>query len=232
MELIKRLKHAVGSSVRWATKSIYQTSVEPSNAVTIFARSFDRKSKHFIIEFLRQHNDFGKTSVSLRTPVFNFHKNFCPATTGEALGLRLENDLPLFVYPWGVFGTGAMSTEKKVLVSRFCGPSTSEFIHQEEERIVSLKDLLVRDGYAPSRYPNSYIQGVWLVSKSHDRRFVVLQGNHRMAILSYLGYSKVEVRSDMFNVRKVCEVDAKTWPLVKAGIISEDEAIKIFRAFF
>ena len=216
---------------RRLTKSKYQFQICPSDAVTIFGHTFAPNGNHFIIQFLNE--NVAETESDLaRSKIYRFHENFCPSGTGEALGLDLENDLPLFLYPWGVFGSGAVKTTKSSKNSRFCGPSSDHFIKDEENSILSLFSKLQKEGYAPNKYPNSYIQGVWLVKEDGCRKFVVLQGNHRIACLSYLGYSKISVRTDMFKVGEVYETEVRAWPLVNSGLISEHEALLIFHKFF
>ena len=90
---------------------------------------------------------------------------------------------------------------------------------------------LEKNGYRPNEYPHSHIQGVWLTNVSGRQKFVVLQ-NHRMAALSFLGYTSIDVRTDLFVVREIRESEVLTWPLVQAGLINENEALTIFKHFF
>lgn len=227
----RRVKYRVASLKRWLTKRKYQKSILLTDAVTIFGRSFEENSGHFIVRFLQDEARLS-TELSERTAIAKFHDEFRPATTGEALGLTLEHDLPLFIYPWGAFGSGAVKSNKSAKLSRFCGPSEETFIKEEEARIRELAITLANEGYVPEKYPHSYIQGVWLTKTNGDKRFVVLQGNHRMAILSFLGHKRISVRTDLFKVRTIRESDSKNWPLVKSGLIDADEALQIFNRFF
>jgi hypothetical protein len=76
---------------------------------------------------------------------------------------------------------------------------------------------------------NGFISGTILINKNRERRFVVLQGNHRMAILSHLGFDKIQARnySGKFNQNKLANL-----PLVSEGICDYDTANKIFNLFF
>ena len=53
-----------------------------------------------------------------------------------------------------------------------------------------------------------------------------------MAALSFLGYTGIDVRTDLFVVGEIRESEVLTWPLVQAGLINEDEALTIFKHFF
>ena len=102
----------------------------------------------------------------------------------------------------------------------------------EEESLLKLHDVIKRDGYRPTVYPNRFIQGVWMVREDGRRKFVVLQGNHRVAVMSYLKYEKVAVRNDMFKIGSVREEDVDDWVMVRNGHISRREAKLVFDRFF
>lgn len=231
LNTFKKNKYELASFRRKITKSKYQYRVSPMDSATIFGHSFSPKANHFLIQFLIEESQ-GHMGKNRKSAVERFHNKFCPSTTGQALGLNLENDLPLFVYPWGVFGSGAKVTNKNPELSRFCGPSTLKFVNEEKHRMRQLTANLEKGGYKPDQFPNSYIQGVWLTSVSGRQKFVVLQGNHRMAALSFLGYNSIDVRTDLFVVREVRESEILNWPLVEAGLIDEREALLIFQKFF
>lgn len=231
LNTLQKNKYKLASFRRRITKSKYQYRVSPSDSVTIFGHSFSPNGDHFLIQFLNEESQ-GIQGKNQKSAIDCFHDKFRPFTTGQALGLNLENDLPLFVYPWGVFGSGSKTTNKKPGLSRFCGPSTVEFLNYEKHRMRQLTANLEKEGYKPDQYPNSYIQGVWLTSVSGRQKFVVLQGNHRMAALSFLGYNSIDVRTDLFVVREIRESEVLNWPLVQAGLIGEVEALIIFKNFF
>ena len=228
---LRESRYLLGNLFRWLTRILYQHTVDPSEAVTIFGKSFSPTGSHFIIQFLQ--NDLARLNLAEEpSAIYRFHNSFCPKNTNEALDLNLENELSLFLYPWGVFGSGASETFKDPNVSRFCGPSSEKFITEEENRVRLLFSNLEKFGYKPKKYPNSYIQGVWLVKTNGHRKFVVLQGNHRMACLAVLGSKRISVRSDMFRVRRILESDVQNWPLVRSGKISERDALLVFYKFF
>ena len=196
----------------------------------IFGVSYGQKSSHFMVEYLDEHFKH-KNELFESSSIEQYHNRFRPTSLGESLRLPLENDLPLFVYPWGVFGSGASKSHKNVLSSRFCGPSERDLILAEEESLLKLHDVIKRDGYRPTVYPNRFIQGVWMVREDGRRKFVVLQGNHRV-VMSYLKYEKVAVRNDMFKIGSVREEDVDDWVMVRNGHISRREAKLVFDRFF
>ncbi len=116
--------------------------------------------------------------------------------------------------------------------SRFCGPSQDNFVIEEFERVKTLYSQMKENGYKPTTFPNSFIGGTWLIRSNGQRRFVVLQGNHRMAILAHLGYTKVAVRTLPGYIPMIQEKDIKKWPLVRLGFCPESHASDVFNLFF
>ena len=84
----------------------------------------------------------------------------------------------------------------------------------------------------PTKFPNSFIQGAWLEANDGNRRFVVLQGNHRLAILAHMRTEPVAVRVISQALGHVREAEIENWPLVANGRCSLDNARRIFNFFF
>lgn len=229
--IYRRARYFFASIYRKLTQSHFQYDISPRDAVNIFGVGFAENGPHFMVKHLKQRNLLSDESCNY-SYLRQYHNSFQPHDTNEALGLQLAAQIPLFVYPWGVFGSGAISTNKKAKTSRFCGPSDESFITKEIQALDRLLNNVSKEGYNPTKFPHSYIQGVWLTSANGERRFVVLQGNHRMAILAHLGYKKVTVRTDLFAVKEIREDQVCDWPLVKTGEIHRSEALKVFKAFF
>lgn len=91
---------------------------------------------------------------------------------------------------------------------------------------------LREQGYRPWAYGNSFIEGVFLYRRNGERRFVVLQGNHRLAILAHLGARSVQVRSAPGHLASVRERDLERWPLVLSGLCDRGSAQRIFDLYF
>ena len=223
------LRFQLGNLKRLITRGKFQESINPAAAVTIFAQAFD--SNHFIVKFLKEYDENPDLDI-LSSSLGLFHRGFCPTSTEHALNLPESSCHRVFTYPWGVFGNENKLSTKGCLNSRFCGPSTNDFIISEGLSIIKLYGDLKLSGYKPMRFPNSFIQGVWMVRKGGDRKFIVLQGNHRLAILSHLGLMRVDVRCDQFVTRYVKEASASNWPEVISGNVSLSDASSIFNVYF
>lgn len=222
----------VGNICRFFSTLLYQKKILIKDATTIFGASFGKDGWHHIIKTLEQY-DKDPTISYKETPLYNFLKNFCPKSIYDLTDDKVcKNALPLFVYPWGTFKINESISPKDPSKSRFCGPSNNEFIKEEYDRTIALYERLKKTGYQPWSFGNGFIGGAFLCSEKGERRFVVLQGNHRMAIFAHLNYKTIEVRSVRGFLAKVSETDLPDWLLVKSGKCSSDSAKKIFSLFF
>jgi len=226
-----RLRYAVGNGLRLLTSPWRQHSILPQDATTIFGCSFGDHGWHHIRRTLVEF-DANPMIASGESSLGHYLKHFCPSSISELAGVDDEEPLPLFVYPWGTFNDGAPVSDKDASVSRFCGPSASEFIEEEFQRTIKLYTEMRAHGYQPRHFPNSYIGGTWLEAKDGRRRFVVMQGNHRMAVLAHLKTGNIDVRTIPQALSYVREVDVGRWPLVTSGFCSVDHASRIFNLFF
>lgn len=117
--------------------------------------------------------------------------------------------------------------------NHFHGPNTEDFGTSELNRIITAYKLLKKNGYQPEIYPDGYIQGFFL-KKGDDYRFVITEGQHRIAALAALGYRTVRCRMapDSHYPRCVNIADIAQWPLVKQRMYSTVLANRMFHIFF
>ena len=227
-----RLRFLVATCARFATRPWLQRSIAPEDATSLFACSFGNQGWHHLRKTLAEYDE--DPAIEPRsTTLYRYLKGFRPQSISALADPQAEGtQLPLFVYPWGTFRRGEIATRKDPWTSRFCGPSTDEFAADEFHRTIGLYVRMKREGYRPASYGNTYIGGTFLVGIDGSRRFVVLQGNHRMAILAHLGVRRIDVRNVRGWLTEVREADAARWPLVLSGQCSERHARQVFRWFF
>ena len=113
----------------------------------------------------------------------NHHQQIFYATGRQAM-------VDIFKFPWGQIGRD----HKNILTSRFLGPSSLDFVKQEERELFKLKNSIDQYGYN-SIYCGmfSVIEGIEIVSDAGKAVCIILQGNHRVAVLHHLGVYKVKV---------------------------------------
>lgn len=113
------------------------------------------------------------------------------------------------------------------------GPNSFEFGSAEFGRLIHLYDLLKMQGYHPELFADGYVTGYLLV-KGDDYRFVVTEGQHRVACLAALGYERIKVRFSQKPEypRVVVFEDVKKWAQVANGSYSQNLALRVFERFF
>lgn len=232
--LYRRLRFYVGNGVRAATIPWKEHRVTAAEATTLFGCSFGDHGWQHLRKTLEEYDADPKVDVR-ETTLFRYLTEFCPASICDLVdwgGQPNEQPIPLFVYPWGTFKRGETRSEKRAATSRFCGPSTLEFVTQEYARTIRLYEAMKRVGYRPWDFSNTFIGGTMLLKTNGDRRFVVLQGNHRLAILAHLGVPEIAVRDVVGYLPVIREAEAPHWPLVAGGTCRVESALRIFNLFF
>lgn len=171
------------------------------------------------------------------TDLFRFYKEYNPKTLGEIYGIEDFPHVPsdyVFI-PW--------LHNSPVDIYR----DTAFIEFSVEKKVAKLKDLLFsikKIGYNPKDFPDRKggITGYWL-SDGNRKTFYVVSGNHRVAVLFALGKDilyriedntsvkerdKYNVGIDYDSFPSVFEKSqVSTWPSVKSGFMTENQAKKI-----
>ncbi len=226
-----RLRYAFGNGIRHLTRPWCQSKIRMSDATTIFGCSYGDQGWHHIRRTLDEY-DADPLLESKTSTLGLYLTRFRPESISVLANVIDEEPLPLFVYPWGTFTHRSIDTPKNPWTSRFCGPSTEQFVEEEFQRTIRLYSEMRQSGYQPMKFPNSFIQGAWLEAIDGTRRFVVLQGNHRLAILAHMQTERVTVRIISQTLGHIREAEIEQWPLVANKRCSVDNARRIFKLFF
>lgn len=225
------LRYRLGNVLRTINSPWLQKKFKIDDISNIFASSFGSNGWHPIVKTLEEFDLNSSISVD-KTSLWKYHKNFLPKSISTLINKEINAALPTFIYPWGSFNDGSSISEKNQKLSRFCGPSSDQFINDEFKRIIALYKNLKISGYTPRKYPHSYIGGTILIKNNGQTRFIVMQGNHRTAIFAHLGYKNLDVRLIPNALNYVREKDLSKWIMVKNASCSENDAKKIFNLFF
>lgn len=117
--------------------------------------------------------------------------------------------------------------------NHFFGPNTDEFGEQEFQRLIKLYDAFKKQDYIPEAFADGYIGGYILI-KGDDYRFVVTEGQHRIACLAALGYERIRCKFDQRPgyPRTVNYFNIKKWGQVENKVYSRNLAGKVLNRFF
>ena len=226
-----RFRYAVGNGLRRLTRPWCQSNIRMQEATTLFGCSYGDEGWQHIRQTLREYD--ANPSLELAASTLDLYlKRFLPQSISFLANVFDQEPLPLFVYPWGTFTKRIIDTPKDPWTSRFCGPSTDQFVIEEYQRTIRLYLEMRKNGYRPTEFPNSFIQGAWLEANDGSRRFVVLQGNHRLAVLAHMRAEPVAVRVISQALGHIREAEIENWPLVANGRCKLENARRIFHLFF
>jgi hypothetical protein len=159
--------------------------------------------------------------------------------------------------PWGHHYDSLAGKSSRDMYGYRCNiwyePADRHPIEKEWNKTVRMYESIKKWRYRPFRY-RDLPEVTLLVRRDGAIRAIRYNGQHRLSILSHLGYKKITVLvpsassinkeletwptfSDFPKVVYehevvVRETDVKNWHYVKRGLCTADEALQIFHAFF
>jgi len=199
--------------------------------------SFAPTGWNYLVAQLQQFDRGGVPALE-ETLLYRYHQRYQPRDMSDlpqAAGMQVQFQPGLSIYPWGSFrieDSRKGGVVKDARSSRFYGPSTAALVAQDVANLQDLYQALKTQGYRPWRRGNTFIGGVFLERDDGARRFVVLQGNHRTAVLAHLGHRTMTARYLNDHFRCIREKDLDRWYYVRSGQCSPADARAYFHAYF
>lgn len=227
-----------GIDVRGSRSTIFE--VELARCVDLYGAGFVGDRHHFV-EVLQQYAENPELQYE-DSVLKDYYDHFKPRNLEEGLFAQKGRAYKLRAgwigFPW------FWNKERKAIFSKklgetrpggnhHFGPNTEKFGAAEFGRLLPLYEILKKESYHPELFFDGYISGYMLV-KGDDYRFVVTEGQHRVACLAALGYEKIRCRftQQPQYPRVVVWRDVKKWPQVANGAFGINLALKIFDRFF
>ena len=175
--------------------------------------------------------------VAARRAFVEFLRFYRPCDAAQALGLApLDKEYPLFLMPWYRFTPAsfrplltwrALPLDCSDLLTRYSARGLASYLIEQEwfwaERAL---DTLRNHGYDTRR---GILQARAFVKADGERRYLLTDGNHRAAAMTFLGWDEVEICCD--TLLEVRECDADKWWGVRHGFYSRAAALALFHAY-
>ena len=199
--------------------------------------SFASNGWNYLIAQLREFDRLPALIVE-DSILYKFHRLYQPKDMSDlpsSAGVDITFKPGLSIYPWGSFNikqNEAGVRIKNAYTSRFYGPSPIELIEKDFNNLKKLYEYIKIHGYRPWRFKNAFIGGVFLEKNNGQRKFVVLQGNHRTAVMAHLGYESIQIRYLKGFYKCIYENDITNWSYVKSGQCTEEDAKIYFDSLF
>lgn len=180
----------------------------------------------------------GREMNELYSEFVDFLVGYRPRTLGEALGLSLDRDYPLWLFPWSrPWKFWNIDTRKgwyddpadiPDIITHFSESGIpSWMVEQEIGWLADAYNSIATLGYQPERF--GYPTGNLLDGGARGRACIIRDGNHRISSLSALGFESVQVRCTGWNRVSLDELDR--WSGVKNRFFTKDDAERIFMAY-
>lgn len=230
--LLSQSKHTIRNIIDYLNRPWKEFTMEMDDCCSNFICSFGKNGWHHLIETYRQIEKEPDISVD-KTVLYQYHSRFRPYGIYDFL----PNGSVKFSPPWGVYPWGSFKDKNYIKLgnqhkTRCCGPSSLSLIKDEFNRMKFLYEKLKQEGYKPWSFGNNHISGIILEAADKRRRMLIVQGNHRLAALSVLGYESLPIRLFENGRRYLREKNVKEWHFVRTGECSTEDALTIFRLYF
>ncbi len=114
------------------------------------------------------------------------------------------------------------------------GPVSPKKVSLEAKRLSKTLKSINKHGYVPELF-DGYPAGTLLINDINStvtQRFLISGGQHRVAALSYLGYTELLVTFLPQAPRVIRISEIETWPGVASGVFSKELAFNIFNSYF
>lgn len=188
------------------------------------------------------------------SPLEYFYDRWTPANAAEALELDRMDTSPrlrqlpphLAVLPWFPLSPEELADLRNPIILRenrswgadlgiehgtvLAGPLSGEKGALEFRRIEALVRSVEERGYVVPTSADEHIGGVLLI-RGDEWRVLLRNGNHRVAVLAALGASTAPI---LFTATETSprRCESGSWPRVKTGLFTEEQALAIFDRMF
>ncbi|MEO7067470.1 MAG: hypothetical protein ABI114_11215 [Rhodanobacter sp.] len=169
----------------------------------------------------------------IRHAFIEYLRHYRPTTLGDALGVSLSVPYPLWFLPWRTLSQVTSMPGWHPTPDYFVDAMTffsplgipRRLLNKEFSWHEDAFNAMKSTGYLPQRYGYITVREL----KGETSVYIVTDGNHRLSALSALGYTSVAVKQSPGSI--VHRTHVARWPLVREGIVSQDDALKIFDAY-
>lgn len=234
-EAMRKFKRFIKDILRWIKFSIFKDGiflVEMKDCITEFGDTYREKDKHFFVKSLAYHNDKEKMKEILNS----FYENNQIKCFEDVVGEKIYHEAgKMYFVPWE---DNAVRPLSRFLNSHKVGPITPEGLELVIKRLLRVYKAINTEGFKQLRLFTSIPRVLKLIGSDGKERYLVKDGQHRFSVAAYLGIEKVWVTYQSVydfgdpeeSVIRVSE--ARNWPMVKNGIVTEEQAKNILTMFF
>jgi hypothetical protein len=228
-----RARFNIGLQRFWSRWGIGEAVVPLAQCVHYGAFRYGRAEynpyESYLVDLVRTGN-----KQAARERLADFLQHYRPQNFGEAIGVVLQQAHPLWQYPWNRGAPPpawvARASDCPDILTHFTAAGISRRRLEEEFGWLERALGSIREhGYQPRKFRSAVVARK-LVRCDGATACLLVDGNHRVAALVALGERNVAICCPPWLV--VREDQLPSWPLVRSGVYSPDDARAVFRAYF
>ena len=240
---------------RWLLNHVFRRqrvfSVKLSDCIDEFGNSYGKDGDHHFVQALKRGEDADSVASYLR----EYYASHPIRSFNEVVGRDIGKDAGAkYFCPWEA---GRIRPLAKFAFSHKVGPTPEEAIGPIVRRLLGVLESVCEYGLRTWVMLDGYPRGIEVVNQQDDCRYLIRDGNHRIAVLSHLGWKTLKVcyedehwqASRLFlwfhqltsgraasaqkvHPRQVREDQVAQWPHVRDGLVSPDDALKYFQEVY
>ena len=236
---------------RWLTNVlVHRKAVLLNDCVEEFGHSFGHDGDHFFIQALKSGESVERIVAFLRS----YYQRFRIQSFNQIVGHPLASEKGgQYFCPWEEARSRSLD---RFLPSHKAGPTPDEYLPKIASRLLRTLSVIRTQGFRQLTVKDGIFRGYRIVDGQGRWRFVIRDGQHRAAVLSYLSavskvwvcyesqyfspslYSKVKTMAGrrktplVSYLSVVDERHVDSWPWVASGEVDRDDAIAFFQAKF
>lgn len=200
--------------------------------ITETGHSYGKNGNHFFIKALQR----GESQEEIRHYLRDFYSKNIIKSFNDFVGERIDSkEGDDYFLPWEKDRIRPIS---KFLGSHKIGPTPSGSLDLIVKRLHDILVSIKKHGFKQKRHDNSIIRVQILKNEKGEIKYLVRDGQHRLAIASYLGVKNILVTLEsvyFFRESEESIIDANqvlSWEKVKSGLITKDQALFYFNQIF
>jgi hypothetical protein len=206
--------------------------------------------EHPFCETLQQYNQ--QNHVYENSTLFQYYETYQPLTMADVLKVESSRlrayPAMATVMPWGysspeqrmarfcIEGSHSRLLSKEAhkhglnpaenYGCQFFGPISTDHGELEFQRLTSVNNKIIKEGYAPSKH--GHIHGEFLID-GNNWVWIAIGGKHRFSVLSALDVDTIPVaKLSRWATLFVRRSEVEFWPNVRSGLFTVEEALSIF----
>lgn len=187
----------------------------------------------------------------IREVLDHYYKSVQPDCAAEVLGVEGRHAPPLnrgtpwiVVHPWEDRSLSDLKRDRPKYTRQdnlrvgknmgieegwhLFGPVSENKLEAETRRLERLMRKVEKGGFKVRNSERDNITAMVLINEKEECRWIVYNGQHRIAVLTAFDYRKAPVLINKVVERK----DVKVWPGVQRGYFTQEGALKVFDRVF